>query len=106
MSRTHEPLPVHAPLHAVNLEPASGVAVSVTDVPLAKAAEQTLLPVPQVIPAGVLVMFPLPVTEFTATDTVNGPADEPPVSSCWWGLHASSSVTVSVPVRTPLACGA
>jgi hypothetical protein len=54
----------------------------VTDVPLAKAAEQTLLLVPQLIPAGVLVMFPLPVTEFTATDTVNGPADEPPLSAC------------------------
>ena len=82
MSRTHEPLPVHAPLHAVNLEVESGVAVRVTEVPLAKGAEQTLLTVPQLIPAGVLVMLPLPVAEFTATDAVNGPADEPPVKNC------------------------
>ena len=106
MSRMHDPLPVHAPLQAVNLELESGVAVRVTEVPLAKGAEQTLLPVPQLIPPGVLVTLPLPVGEFTATHAVNGPADEPPVKDCWWGLHPSSSVTVRVPLRTPLACGA
>ena len=81
MSRTHEPVPVHAPPHAVNLEVESGVAMRVTDVPLAKEAEQT--PALQLIPAGVLVTLPLPVEGITVTDAVNGPADEPPVSNCW-----------------------
>jgi len=106
MSSTHDPAPVHAPLQPVNLEPGSGVAVRVTEVPLANGAEQTLLAEPHWIPAGLLVTFPLPLPAFTATDAVNGPADEPPLNACWWGLHPLSSATVSVPVRTPLACGA
>src|SRR5438552_3488354 len=46
------------PLQPVKVEPAAGVAVSVTAVPLAKLAEQVA---PQVIPAGALVTVPLPV---------------------------------------------
>jgi hypothetical protein len=46
------------PLQPVKAEPALGVAVSVTAVALAKAAEHV---VPQVIPAGELVTVPLPV---------------------------------------------
>jgi hypothetical protein len=34
MVTMQEPVPVHAPLHPVKVEPAAAVAVSVTDVPL------------------------------------------------------------------------
>src|SRR2546427_6989810 len=46
------------PLQPVKVEPAAGVAVSVTAVPLEKLAEQVA---PQLIPAGELVTVPLPV---------------------------------------------
>ena len=52
------PVPVQPPpLQPVNVEPAAGVAVRVTAVPLAKAAEQVA---PQEMPAGALVTVPLP----------------------------------------------
>src|SRR3989441_9625910 len=53
----HDALPI-APLQPVKVEPAAGVAVSVTAVPLAKLAVHVA---PQVIPAGALVTVPLPV---------------------------------------------
>jgi hypothetical protein len=53
----HVPVPVHAPLQPVNVAPAAGVAVSVTAVPLLKAAEQVD---PQLMPAGALVTVPDP----------------------------------------------
>src|SRR3989441_2703522 len=46
------------PVQPVKVEPAAGVAVSVTAVPLAKLAVQVA---PQVMPAGELVTVPLPV---------------------------------------------
>src|SRR5439155_3628020 len=46
------------PLQPVKVEPAAGAAVSVTAVPLVKLAAQVA---PQLIPAGALVMVPLPV---------------------------------------------
>src|SRR5207249_2757507 len=46
------------PLQPVKVEPAAGVAVSVTAVPLAKLAVHVA---PQVMPAGALVTVPLPV---------------------------------------------
>src|SRR2546428_11284781 len=46
------------PLQPVKVEPAAGVAVSVTAVPLVKLAEQVA---PQLMPAGELVTVPLPV---------------------------------------------
>ena len=46
------------PLQPVKVEPAAGVAVNVTAVPLAKLAEQVA---PQLIPTGELVTVPLPV---------------------------------------------
>jgi hypothetical protein len=54
----HVAVPVHAPDHPANVEPELAVAVSVTDVPLAKLALQV---VPQLMPAGLLVMVPVPV---------------------------------------------
>jgi hypothetical protein len=52
------------PCQATNDEPAAGVAVSVTDVPAAKDAEQVL---PQLMPWGELITVPEPVT---LTETV------------------------------------
>src|SRR5438093_1194333 len=54
----HVPVPVQPPpLQPVKVEPAAGVAVSVTAVPLANVAEQV---VPQAMPAGALVTVPVP----------------------------------------------
>src|SRR5205823_3595817 len=56
---THAPVPEQPPpLQPLKVEPAAGVAVSVTVVPLAKLAVHVA---PQVIPAGELVTVPLPV---------------------------------------------
>src|SRR5207244_10326016 len=56
---THVPAPEQPPpLQPVKVEPAAGVAVSVTAVPLAKLAVQVA---PQVIPTGALVTVALPV---------------------------------------------
>src|SRR5207249_6592909 len=53
------PVPEHPPpLQPVKVEPAAGVAVNVTAVPLAKLAVQVA---PQLIPTGALVTVPLPV---------------------------------------------
>src|SRR5947209_2953042 len=77
------------PLQPVKVEPAAGVAVSVTAVPLVKLAEQVA---PQVMPAGELVTVPLPVP---AGATVR-------VKVCGVKLAvtvvAAESVTVQVPV--------
>ena len=56
---THDPVPVQPPpLQPLKIEPAAGVAVSVTAVPLVKLAEQVA---PQVMPDGLLVTVPVPV---------------------------------------------
>src|SRR3984957_16340247 len=52
------PVPVHAPLQPVKVDPAAALAVSVTTVPLLKLALQV---VPQLIPVGLLVTVPVPV---------------------------------------------
>jgi hypothetical protein len=54
-------VPVPSPLHPSKVEPASGVAVSVTVDPLLKLAEHVA---PQLIPAGLLVTVPLPAPVF------------------------------------------
>ena len=53
-----EPLAHPVPDHPAKVDPAAGVAVKVTTVPLLKAAEQVL---PQLKAAGELVIVPLPV---------------------------------------------
>ena len=55
-----------SPVQPVNVEPAAGVAVSVTAVPLAKFSLQSA---PQAIPAGFEVTVPVPVP---ARDSVRG----------------------------------
>src|SRR5690349_2458055 len=59
------PVPEHAPLQPVNVEPLAAAAVSVTDVPLEKFALQVE---PQLTPAGDDVTVPVPVPAFV---TVN-----------------------------------
>lgn len=54
------PVPKQPPLHPVKAESASGVTVKLTTVPLAKAALQLE---PQEIPAGALVIVPVPVPD-------------------------------------------
>lgn len=55
---TQLPVPVHAPLQPVNVDPAAAVAVKFTEVPFEYTSEQS---VPHEIPAGTLVTEPLPV---------------------------------------------
>ena len=57
----HVPVPPHAPDHPPNVESALGVAVRVTDVPLAKVAVHVC---PQLMLEGLLVIVPAPVPAF------------------------------------------
>jgi hypothetical protein len=52
------PVPVHAPLQPVKVDPLAAVAVRVTDSPAAKVAVHV---VPQLMPAGLLDTLPAPV---------------------------------------------
>src|SRR5437667_5568961 len=86
----HEPVPEHPPpLQPVKVEPAAGVAVSVTTVPLAKLAVHVA---PQVIPTGELVTVPLPVP---ALLTVSAKVGRAKVAVT---VVAALRVTVQVPV--------
>src|SRR5207249_698877 len=87
---THDPVPVHPPpLQPLKVEPAAGVAVSVTAVPLGKLAEQVA---PQVIPTGELVTVPLPVP---ALLTVSAEVGRLKVAVT---VVAAETVTVQAPV--------
>src|SRR5439155_6091994 len=77
------------PGQPVKVEPAAGVAVSVTTVPLAKLAEQVA---PQVMPAGELVTVPLPVPALLAVSEKVGRAKVAVT------VVAALRVTVQVPV--------
>jgi hypothetical protein len=76
MVTLHAPVPVQAPLHPANVEPESGVAVKFTTVPLSNVAEQLE---PQEIPAGELVIVPVPVPLFV-TVRVKGVEDDPAIN--------------------------
>ena len=90
----HVPVPVQPPpLQPVNVEPAVGVAVRVTTVPLVKPVEQVA---PQEIPAGALVMLPLPAPDF-ATVSVNDDCTNVAVTEA-----AAFIVTVQEPVPVQL----
>jgi len=58
--------PAQAPDHPANVEPDTGAAVNVTEVPASKLA---LHVVPQAMPAGALVMVPEPVPPLVALST-------------------------------------
>src|SRR5437016_2584324 len=87
---THVPVPEHPPpLQPVKVEPAAGVAVSVTAVPLVKLAEQVT---PQLIPTGALVTVPLPVPALLTVSATVGRAKVAVT------VVAAMRVTVQVPV--------
>src|SRR5439155_1548832 len=89
------PVPEQAPpVQPVKVEPAAGVAVNVTAVPLVKLAEQAA---PQLIPAGELVTVPVPVTVVAAERvTVQAPVPEqlPPLQPV--KVEPAAGVAVSV----------
>jgi len=60
MLTVHAPVPEHEPPQLLNVLPELGLAVSVTEVPEGKVAEQVL---PQKIPEGLLLTVPFPVFE-------------------------------------------
>ena len=74
----HVPVPVQAPDQPAKSELASGLAVSVTDVPLANFALQAE---PQLIPEGLLVTLPPPVPAFWTII----PIDKGEVATVGWG---------------------
>src|SRR5439155_6064931 len=87
---THVPVAPHPPpVQPVKVEPAAGVALRVTTVPLSKLAVHAA---PQVIPAGELVTVPLPVP---AGVTVKVKVWSVKVAVT---VVAPESVTVQVPV--------
>jgi len=92
-----ESVPEHPlPLHPVKMEPAEGDAVKVTLAPFGKADEQAD---PQAMPAGLLVILPLPAPVLL-TERVK---ESPDVKSAETALAAFMvSVQVSVPVHPPL----
>jgi hypothetical protein len=91
----HVPVPVQPPpLQPVNVEPAAGVAVRVTAVPLANAAEQVA---PQEMPAGALETVPVPVPAFV-TASVKGCRAKVAVTA-WAALMVTAQVPV--PVQPP-----
>jgi hypothetical protein len=91
------PVPVQAPLQPVNVEPVAGVAVKVTELPLANEAAHVA---PQVIPVGALVTVPLPVPDLV---TVNENDVGNSVNVAVTELAALTVTTqVPVPAQPPL----
>jgi hypothetical protein len=87
---TQLPVPLHAPLHPVNVEPLAGVSASVTTVPLAKSAVHVCV---QLIPAGLLTTVPVPVPAATYVNSKLTAVLKFAVTAC-----AALIVTVQVPV--------
>src|SRR5262247_4677060 len=83
------PVPVQAPLQPVKVEPAAGVAVRVSTVPVVKEVEHVA---PHVMPAGALVMVPLPAPVLL-TVSAKPCSAKGAVTDC-----AALTVTVQVPV--------
>jgi hypothetical protein len=89
-------MPLHPPDQPVNVEVAFGAAVRITDVPLLKFAVQVA---PQLIPAGLLVIVPLPVPALS-TVSCTGVATTPKVAVTLV-FPIRSIVQVDVPLHPP-----
>jgi hypothetical protein len=89
------PVPVQAPLQPVKVEPAAGVAVKVTAVPVVNDAEHEA---PQLMPAGLLVTVPLPAPALVTVSAKVGRANV--------AVTARAALIVTeqlpVPVQAPL----
>ena len=87
------PVPVHAPLQPVKVEPGEGAAVRVTIVP---GGYDSLQSIPQSIPSGELMIEPLPIPVFETVNTVDAKVAVT--------VFEPSMVTwqVPVPVQAPL----
>lgn len=85
------PVPLQAPLHPANVEPAVGVSLSVTCWPLLKLAVQ---PPPQLIPVGLLVTVPAPVPPFVTVSTK--------VVTAGLNVAVTDSAALSVTVHVPV----
>ena len=83
------PVPEQPPLQPVNVEPVAGVAVSVTEVPEEKLAEQVL---PHAIPPGLLVTAPAPEPPFPMVNVKDCSANVALTDA------AAAMLTVQVPV--------
>src|SRR5206468_3113115 len=77
------------PLQPVKFEPAAGVAVRVRAVPLANGAEHVA---PQAMPAGELVMVPVPVPDLLTVS----------VKDCWANVAVTEVAALSVTVQGPV----
>src|SRR5512132_1479921 len=91
---TQGPVPVQSPPQPVKVEPASGVAVSVTAVPDGNEAEHVA---PQSIPVGELVTVPEPDPAFV-TVSVGGPTSKVAVTARSWSIVTTQG---PVPVQSP-----
>jgi hypothetical protein len=103
ITTTHEgaELP-HDPPQPAKVDPADGVAVSVTEAPDAKYATQVE---PQLSPEGVLVTLPVPVPPRVTVRSMAVPLMEPRRASSAVGAFARSLETTRRPVRVPGAVG-
>ena len=79
-------LPLQPPVHAVNIELAPAVSVSVTGVPLAKLALQVA---PQLIPAGLLEIVPVPVPARLTVSTLVVALALKVAATCWLALSVN-----------------
>jgi hypothetical protein len=99
MVRAAAALPLHAPLHPVKVEPAAGVAVSVTAAPTTKSAVQ--VPVLQLMPAGELATLPEPEPESVIDSARRG--EKVTVQARSWVMRTSSVIaTADGPVAAQL----
>ena len=99
------PVPVHAPVHPKNVEPALGVAVSVTAVPCLKLAEHVGW---QAIPEGLLDTEPSPDPASPMASVKVGTAEPVPARLAFWVLSATPlelSVTVRAASSAPVVEG-
>jgi len=90
------PAPLQAPLQPVNVDPAAGLAVSTTVLPLAKLAEQTA---PQLIPDGLLVTLPVPAPARVTFKANVGATPKVAVTACACVMATEHE---PVPLQAPL----